>query len=208
MAKAYLIGGAPRVGKSTLAMSVIKDKPMMAASTDALRYVLRRTDGAQNDPGLFVIHNHNNDDTEMARYLLSDSQQVLTDQIQEIMSVWPAVQNYIKSNLEDGWDVIIEGIHVLPELLTDVDFAYSAVFMGNQSPQHVSKVREHAKDTTTDWLHAHSDDVIQGWAQFIQLYSRYISDEALKYGMHYIEMRDEDFNADMNSALDVLLSHE
>lgn len=205
MPRAYLIGGPPRVGKSTLAMKVVTRKPMMAASTDAIRYVLRRTHGAEQNSGLFVIHNHNTDDTEMARYL-NDSHAVLQDQIAEIKAVWPAVQNYIKSNIEDGWDVVIEGIHILPELLKELDVDYNVVFVGNKSPEHIVQILSHAKNTETDWLHTHSDDVIEGWAQFTKQYSEYISAEAAKNGMIYIDVHDESFETDLKMALETLLN--
>lgn len=205
MAKAFFIGGPPRVGKSTLAMQVVAHKPMMAASTDAIRYVLRRTHGAEQNNGLFLIHNHNTDDSEMARYL-KDSAQVLQDQKDEIMAVWPAVLNYIKSNVEDGWDVVIEGIHILPELLNELDIEYNVVFVGNQSPEHINQIRNHAKNTQTDWLHTHAGDVIDGWAQFTQQYSEFISAEAAKYDMAYIEVHDHSFEADMDTALRTLLN--
>lgn len=39
----YLIGGPPRVGKTTLVKYLVQNHPMHAVSTDAIRYMLRRS---------------------------------------------------------------------------------------------------------------------------------------------------------------------
>lgn len=205
MAKAYLIGGTPRTGKTTLTLRFIERKPVLGASTDAIRYTLRRVVKPEDEPDLFHLGKFTSNEPERWAELLNDPQSVIDIQNKESTIVWRSVVNFIKSNLEDGFDVVVEGVAILPALLKDVDFEYVAVFLGNQSNQHVETIINSARQNPNDWMYGLENETIRAFAVFNQTFSRYIEDQANQYGMKYIEMRDSSFSEDIDRALGALL---
>lgn len=145
MAKAYFIGGTPRVGKTTLTIKTLHRKAMMAASTDALRYTLRQVLSKDEYPDLFYLGKYTSNDPERREYIRDHPENVIDIQNKESAIVWKSVNNFVKSNLEDGFDILIEGIAILPELLSKVDYEYQAIFLGNQSESHYDRILTSAR---------------------------------------------------------------
>lgn len=205
MAKAYLIGGTPRAGKTTLTIKFIKQKPMLAASTDAIRYTLRRVIDKEKEPDLFKSGKFISNDPAQRHHLITHVHEVVEQQNDESKIVWKSVQNFINSNLEDGFDVLVEGVAILPELVKQADFDYSAVFLGNQSDEHFRTILNSARGNPNDWLHKLDDETIQAYCCFGQQFSKYIENEAKKNDLPYIETSDTEFNQSMDLALCELL---
>lgn len=205
MAKAYLIGGTPRTGKTTLTMRFLKERPVLAASTDAMRYTLRRVIKESDEPDLFHIGKYTSNDPDYRAYLKSHPLDAVEVQNKESAIVWRSVSNFISSNIEDGFDVLIEGIAVLPELITQLECDYSAVFLGNQSEQHFQTILNSARSNSNDWMHSLEDETIEAFSVFNQAFSKYIAQEAEEHGMSYVEIHDDSFDADMQTALSILL---
>jgi 2-phosphoglycerate kinase len=206
MAKAFFIGGAPRTGKTTLALKFISEKPILAGSTDAIRYTLRRVVSQADQPDLFHVGKFTSNDPKRREYLLSHIDELVDTQNKESAIVWKSVNNFVKSNLEDGFDILIEGIAILPEFLDQIDYDYSAVFLGNQSDEHVETMIESAENNTNDWMHELEEETIRAFGVFNQSFSRFISGEASKYQMPYIEVHDSDFDEEIKNALNFLTS--
>lgn len=205
MSKAYLIGGTPRTGKTTLSMLLIKERPMLAASTDAIRYTLRQVINEADEPDLFHLGKYTSNNPEQRNYLKSNPLDVMEVQNKESAIVWRSVVNFINSNIEDGFDVLIEGIAVLPSLILQLKCEYSAVFLGNQSQEHFQTILNSARANDNDWMHNLEDQTIEAFSLFNQEYSRYVEKEAVDNGMTYIEVHDHEFEADMQKALQTLI---
>jgi 2-phosphoglycerate kinase len=206
MAKAYFIGGTPRVGKTTLNLRFLTKKPILSTSTDALRYTLRRVIKEQDEPDLFHLGKYTSDDPNRRAYLKNNPMEAIVIQNKESAIVWKSVNDFVKSNLLDGFDVLIEGIAVLPEFLNKVDYDYRAVFLGNQSKQHYQTILAAARNNENDWMHSLEDETINAFSIFNQAFSAYIEQEAKKYGLTYIEIHEDTFNDDIDTALNVLIS--
>lgn len=206
MAKAYFIGGTPRVGKTTLLMRVIQSRPMLAASTDALRYTLRQVIKEQDQPDLFHLGKYTSNSPDRRDGLKSNPGKVIDIQNKESYIVWESVNSFVTSNLDDGFDVVIEGIAVLPELLKQVDYEYSAVFLGNQSFEHGRTILNSARTNPNDWMYTLEDETIEAFSIFNNAYSVYIQQQAEKFGFDYIEMGDGDFDLAIKKARNCLMS--
>jgi 2-phosphoglycerate kinase len=206
VAEAYFIGGTPRVGKTTLTIKVIQEKPMMATSTDAIRYTLRQILKKDDYPDLFHLGKYTSNDPRRRKFIINNPEEIINIQNRESEVVWKSVNDFVKSNLEDGFDVLIEGIAVLPELLDKVDYDYKAIFLGNQSETHYDTILKSARNNEDDWMHELEDETIKAFAVFNASFSKHIANEANKYNMTYIEIGDDTFTEDINSAL-VLLLH-
>ena len=206
MAKAYFIGGTPRVGKTTLAMHLIQTKPMLGSSTDAIRYLLRRVVKEEDYPDLFHLGKYTSNDPNQRIFLEEHPQEMIDIQNNESRLVWESVNNFVKSNLEDGFDIVLEGIAILPELLSQVDYDYSVVFLGNQSDNHFQTILNSARNNPDDWMHDLEDETIKAFFAFNQAFSLYIQQQAKKFNYNYIEIHDDNFTNDINEALSSLLS--
>src|SRR5690349_2536564 len=112
MAQAYLIGGAPRVGKSTLARHVLAQKPMAFAATDDLRTKLRAQTSPAAAPDLFYLDSLNANEADMARRMLNDTATIIAAADRESAAVWPAVAEFARSELAAGHDVLVEGVAI------------------------------------------------------------------------------------------------
>lgn len=206
MSKAYFIGGAPRVGKTTLTLRFIEQRPILSASTDAMRYTLRQITKEQDQPDLFNFGKYTSNDSIRRDYLMENPMNSIMIQNMESKIVWKSINDFIKSNLMDGFDVLVEGIAILPEFLDQIDYDFSAVFLGNQSESHFQTILDSARRNKNDWMHKLENETIRAFSVFNQTFSRYIQQEADKYDFPYIEIHDQTFNDDIRTALDVLLN--
>ena len=87
MAKVLLIGGAPRVGKTTLTLRLLHRQPMLATSTDALRYTLRRIITKETEPDLFNLGKFTSDDPVKRQQLVEHADKVVDLQNKESIVV-------------------------------------------------------------------------------------------------------------------------
>lgn len=204
MAKAYFIGGTPRVGKTTLTLNFLQKKPILSASTDAIRYTIRRVVKENEEPDLFNFDKYTSNDPKRRDELMANPMNSIIIQNKESEVVWRSVNNFVKSNLLDGFDILIEGIAVLPVFLSQVDYDYKAVFLGNQSDKHFETILSSARRNPNDWMHGLEDETINAFSVFNQAFGRYIEQESGKYGLSYIEMHDKSFDDDINLALNIL----
>lgn len=204
MAKAYLIGGTLRVGKTTLTMRFIASRPIMAISTDAVRYMLRRVIDEQVEPDLFHLRKFTSDNPERRYQLANNPAEAIELQNRESAIVWTAVANFVRSNLEDGIGKLVEGTAVTPKAVSQADFPCQAIFLGNQSEQHYKTILDSARSNPSDWLHNLEDETIQAFATFNQAFSQHIEMDAEKYGLPYMEVSDDNFSEDLTIALNRL----
>jgi 2-phosphoglycerate kinase len=106
--------------------------------------------------------------------------------------VWKAVEAFIRKENDEGRDVLIEGVAVLPELMSQIeDIPHRVVFIGNQGENHKENIKKSAQENEHDWMRDVSDQYIGAFAMFVKRMSIYIEREAEKYGFEYIEMDQE-----------------
>jgi 2-phosphoglycerate kinase len=108
--------------------------------------------------------------------------------------VWKAVEAFIRRENNEGRDVLIEGVAVLPELMNRLDdIPHRVVFIGNQGENHKENIKKSIKENEHDWMRGASNQYISAYAIFVKRMSAYIEQEAKKYGFKYIEMDKELF---------------
>ena len=186
----YLLGGPPRVGKSTICRAMPKKYGISVVSTDSLGSVLENVLDPEAEPGLFVFTRFN-DMPAAARIavMVENTAALINDTIAESRAVWKAVKPFILKEKEEGREVLIEGVAVLPELvrqITSID--YRVVFIGNQGNENKKNIKQGAANNEHDWLRSASDEYIGAFAAFVVRMSAYLEQEARKYGFRYIEM--------------------
>jgi 2-phosphoglycerate kinase len=109
--------------------------------------------------------------------------------------VWKGVEDFIRRENDEGRDALIEGVAVLPELVSQLeDVPHRVVFIGNQGTDHKENIKKSARENEHDWMRNVSDLYIGAFAVFVQQMSAYIEQEAKKYRFEYIEMDNKQFS--------------
>jgi 2-phosphoglycerate kinase len=206
MSKIYFIGGTPRTGKTTLTMRFIAKQPILAISADSIRYMLRRLYDPEEQPELFRFAKYISDDPLIQSSIFTDHSKAIDIQNRESAFVWQSIKSIIQSHTEDGIDVLIEGIVVMPMFLDELEYDYRVVYLGNQSESHTRNILEHARLHSDDWMHQLNEETIYAFSKLNISFSKYIEEQASRYNQTYIEMRDDHFETDLDSALHLLLA--
>ena len=203
----YFLGGPPRVGKSIIAKTITSKHGINVVSTDSLGAVLENVLDPELEPGLFIVNRFN----EMCvqdriDLMVKSTTERINYQIEENRAVWKAVVPFVQRERDEGRDVVVEGVAILPELvnqLENVDFR--VVFIGNQGNEHKENIKRSAQEIGHDWMQDASDKYVEAFAVFVKEMSRYIEREAHIYGFNYIEISSKPFDDAVCQVVDSLL---
>ena len=190
----YLLGGPPRVGKSIISKEIGNKHAISVVSTDSLGAVLESVLSVEAAPDLFVFARFSDMPLADRVKLMVDHPNELVDYlIKESRVVWKAVEAFVGREKNEGRDVLVEGVAVLPELVSQLEIAHRTVFIGNQGDRHDANMKRFARENQHDWLRSASDQYVRAFATFVKRMSACIEQEAQKYGYPYIEMDGEAF---------------
>ena len=191
----FLSGGPPRVGKSIISSEIRQKHAVSVVSTDSLGAVLENVLSLESAPDLFVFDKFNKMPTAERVKLITKNPAELIDYVRkESHVVWKAVEVFIRRENNEGRDALIEGVAVLPELVSQLEnIPHRVVFIGNQGENHKENLKKSAEVNERDWMREVSDQYITAFAVFVKQMSAYIEQEAKKYGFEYIEMNKELF---------------
>jgi 2-phosphoglycerate kinase len=186
----FLLGGPPRVGKSIISREIQREHAMSVVSTDTLGAVLENVLSPEAAPDLFVFDKFNEMPmAERANLMIMNPAELIDYVRRESHVVWRAVEPFIRRENDEGRDALIEGVAVLPELVSQLeDIPHRAVFFGNQGGNNKENIKKSAEENEHDWMRWVSDEYIGAFAIFVQRMSVYVEQEAKKYGFEYIEM--------------------
>jgi len=191
----FLFGGPPRVGKSIISNVIRQKYAVSVVSTDTLGAVLENVLSPESAPDLFVFDKFNKMPmAERVKFITKDPAGLINYVRKESQVVWKAVDAFIRSENDEGRDALIEGVAVLPELMSQLeDIPHQVVFIGNQGENHKENIKKSAEENEHDWMRDVSDPYMSAFAMFVRRMSAYIEQEAKKYGFEYIEMDKESF---------------
>jgi 2-phosphoglycerate kinase len=191
----FLLGGPPRVGKSIISNEIRQKHAVNVVSTDSLGAVLENVLSPETAPDLFVFDKFGKMPlAERVKLITKDPAELIDYVIKESHVVWNAVEAFARRENDEGRDALIEGVAVLPELISRLeDIPHRVVFIGNQGENHKENIKKFAEENENDWMRDVSDQYISVFAMFVKRMSAYIEQEAEKYGFEYIEMDKELF---------------
>jgi 2-phosphoglycerate kinase len=128
----FLIGGPPRVGKSRISSEIRQKHAVSVVSTDTLGAVLEHVLSPEAAPDLFVFGTfHDMPMAEQVKFIMKDPAALIAYVRKESSVVWNAVEAFIRREHDEGRDVLIEGVAVLPELMSQLeDIPHRVVFIG------------------------------------------------------------------------------
>lgn len=191
----FLLGGPPRVGKSIISNEIRQKHAVSVVSTDSLGAVLENILSPESAPDLFVFDKfHKMSMTEQVKLITMDPTALVDYVRKESHVVWKAVEAFIRRENDEGRDALIEGVAVLPELVSRLEnIPHRVVFIGNQGENHKENIKKSAEENEHDWMRDVNDQYLSVFAIFVKRMSVYIEQEAKKYGFEYIEMDKELF---------------
>lgn len=176
-------------------------------STDSLGVVLETVLKPEAEPGLFAVSSFNQlAEADRIKLMIEEPTKRIDYQRQESTVVWRAVEPFILREQDEGRDLVVEGVAVLPELvalLEGVD--HRVLFVGNQGPKLGENIKKSARENKHDWMRHASDEYIAAFATFVATMSRSIEKEARRYRFEYIEMDGQPFNCTVAKVVNMLL---
>lgn len=182
----YLIGGAPRVGKSILAKKLALLTKSTCISTDKI---------CEHRAANFPLPGFSGDPSEN---ILKPKERVNL-QLVSARSLEPDIDRLIANAIHTQKSLIIEGIHILPDHAETLMKKYGSkkicsVFIGSNN---INRVIEGIKNNTNpdNWLKKSNARVIRQVAEFAVAFSSYIKQDAKRHSCLYRE-RTDDFEAD------------
>jgi 2-phosphoglycerate kinase len=191
----FLLGGPPRVGKSIISSEIRQKHAVSVVSTDTLSAVLENVLSPEAAPDLFVFGKfHEIPMAERVKLIMKDPTELIDYVRKESYAVWKAVEAFIRREDDEGRDILIEGVAILPELMSQLeDIPHRVVFIGNQGGNHKENIKKSAEENEYDWMRDVNDQYIGAFAMFVKRMSGYIEQETKKYGFKYIEMDKKQF---------------
>lgn len=180
-----LIGGAPTVGKTTIAEKLSKKFGVPWFPTDGIRGFMRPLVRKEDYPELFVIEGYT------AEEFLNKftSQQIVDWQNRESIDVWQGVKAFMKTADINWGSYIIEGVAILPELVSR-DLAdkknVKSMFLIDED---ANKVRDVVFNRGLwDDAQTYSDKVKEKEVEWALLYSQWLKAEAKKFKFPVLEV--------------------
>ena len=192
----YLIGGAPRVGKSIIAKELAKSLKARSISTDELE----EQSNNRNRPCLMSFSSNSAENTLTPH-----------ERVKILIRAASLLQGDINSIFEKVKDkrehVVFEGVHLLPKYVTNYIRVLGAenvrfIFVGSTNIELV--LQGMARNTgPNNWLKCFDGTVRKQVALFANAFSSYLISEARKFSLPYQE-RSGNFREDKISIIEAL----
>lgn len=201
----YLIGGAPRVGKSVLAKRVADALRIPCISTDVLCSKTTKAFSVEEKNARFPLPPFSG--TASENTLTPEARVEL--QLLSAKSLEPEMEALIAEALSQQEPLVIEGVHLLPEYVRSLLTQQTAtsirtLFIGQTDMNAV--VEGIQKNTNTDnWMRESDLAVIRQVAAFVAAFSAHIHQEASILDLPYHE-RTTDFEGDMKRFADFFVN--
>lgn len=201
----YLIGGAPRVGKSIIAKKIAEAEQAHFLSTDDICSKATKQLSPEEKKTKFPLPGFSGDPSENT---LNPEERVKL-QIISAKSLAPDIEKAIEAALSQKESLVIEGVHILPVQAREwiEKFGpdqFKVTFVGLENVEQI--ISGIMKNTSPDnWMRDSNPAVIRQVAEFVSAFSSNIRQEADKNHFPY-DMRTEDFERDVRRIMECLMT--
>ncbi|MFA5062156.1 MAG: hypothetical protein WC526_03345 [Patescibacteria group bacterium] len=201
----YLIGGAPRVGKSIIAKQLMKEKGIPWLSTDVLRSICYDLTPEELREELYPYVGVTDNDIVFSQPL----DVIVKQQITEAESMKPSIETFIKHQIDVRENFILEGVHLLPKHIADfykenpeLQDQIKVLFIVDTDPENILKGLQ-MNTSHFDWLSGAKPNTYRAVAEFVAKFSKYIEEEVNKYDM-ILYSRTSDFVIDIKNCSELM----
>lgn len=132
-----IIAGTAGTGKSTVAMKIgAKSNFARLISTDAIREIMRSTDGTQANPAL-----------HRSSFSIGESNDAIIDWVDTCKAVEKGIEATINRAMREGIDLLLEGVHIIPSdrlIRSWIDaggIALGVIMMVSDEEKHKSMIK-------------------------------------------------------------------
>lgn len=212
----YLIGGSPRSGKTIIFNEVIKQKPMIAVSSDALREAARFTLLDESfvtiqklsfeGDAIFHRAGENKEISHTKHFSCDIDQEELT---------WKTIKGLINYyDRKGGVSLIIEGMVITPERVKELsvkDLGVKAVFLGFTDKSHIENIFEYSNDKK-DWIYKKinqedggDDSFVRKWLHEELEKNKKVAILAEEYGYKFFSPHESSFEVYRDKVVKFLL---
>ena len=181
-----LIGGATGVGTSTLAADVARRLNIQSViGTDAIREVLRRAISPELLP---ILHKSSYSiKAEDIRVPVAEDERVLYGYRAQASQVSVGVEAIVERGLKEGTNLVIEGVHLAPEILLhryqDHPNVCSMVVYLSDEDMHRDRFQVRALGTS---MRRPAAEYIENFKKIRQIHD-YITESAIRVGVQAVE---------------------
>lgn len=206
----YLIGGAPKCGKTTLAKALARELGVSWISADTIQNIVKVHTPTSDYPEEFPASAHRGESND-ERFSKQSAKTIIEDYTTQAKSSYAALNTLVETYLVDEDDFIIEGYQVTPELVHQIYETFGresirAVFLVKMDPQALV-ANIHKTTTPNDWIlrRTQKQETFPKIAAMITEYSKMVEKEARTYQLPVVSM-DKNFAAQMEKAKKMLLA--
>ncbi len=181
----YLIGGAPRCGKTILSERLSVEKHLPWISTDTLRASLLAYIPDSEIETKFPDQNR--------RLETNTPEELLESELVESETLWPGICAMIKHFVDCQQEYVIEGVHLMPKLIQQLQTTpywsqIKLIYLVKSDLREIEEglVQNKAKH---DWLKdiLEEKELLEKAARMVQMKSVYIADQARSCGYAVID---------------------
>jgi 2-phosphoglycerate kinase len=193
----YLIGGAPTVGKSTVAAALAAHLGLPWISTDQIRDIMRTVANRLDHPKLFNPQGY---DAE-GFYRAFTADEIVAIEIGQGEAAWTGIHALIERDYTWPQGFVVEGVNLLPALIArDCATDVRAVFVTDADPARMREV----VFTRGIWDDAgrYPDSVKEQELAWILRYDAWLRAEALAHGFPVVALNKD--AGDLGQILDAL----
>lgn len=199
----YIIGGAPRSGKSILSKRLSRKIKVPYLPTDNIRPILIPYFKGKKLKAKFPFQSMFDAAAIDEFFLLYSGQEQLNADLKEAKTTWPGIKSLIDHLLVCKTEYIIEGIHLLPSLVKEYknNDNVKIAFLAKLDEEKI--FRDFVKNkNNTDWLidNIRDGNTIRLAAKAMNAYGSYFKREAKKYGFNIFNTEDS-FSQQINQAI-------
>jgi len=192
----YLIGGAPRCGKTTFSKKLAAKKRIPWISTDLIESIVAE----------YMSPDEIRKGLPTANVCTASPQESLRTEIISAKTLWPGTKRFIKALLKWRHDYVIEGVHLLPQYVHELEKLdhwdeVRVLYLIKQDQRSIVDgfKRSHVE---SDWLLQciKSENDLRHAAEMVQCKSLYLKKQASRY--HYpVVNTEKDFKATLQKLL-------
>lgn len=182
----FLIGGAPTVGKSTIAAALAEHLHLPWISTDQIRDIMRTVASRHDHPKLFNPEGHD----AGSLFNIFSPDQLVALEIDQGEAAWTGIKALLEHDYTWPRGFVVEGVNLLPHLIAR-DFqaggGVKAVFATDADPQRMRAVIFNRG--IWDDAGRYPDAVKEKELAWVQRYDAWLQEQALAHGFPVVALR-------------------